>query len=74
MESWGAQREMPEKVEDYGKVQREDELGCEDKEEYDALTNDPIRGISGSFFEHDLSTTGPHVAISIKGSLKEGPG
>jgi len=25
-------------------------------------------------FEHDLSTTGPHVAISIKGSIKEGPG
>ena len=24
-------------------------------------------------FEHDLSTTGPHTAISIKGSVKEGP-
>ena len=24
--------------------------------------------------EHNLSTTGPCVAISIKGSLKEGPG
>ena len=26
------------------------------------------------YFEHDLSTTGLHIAISIKGSLKEGPG
>jgi len=25
-------------------------------------------------FEHNLSTTGPHAAISIKGSLKKGPG
>ena len=25
-------------------------------------------------FEHDLSTTGPHVAILVKGSVKEGPG
>jgi len=24
-------------------------------------------------FEHDLSMTGPHMAISVKGSLKEGP-
>jgi len=24
-------------------------------------------------FEHDLSTTGPCMAISIKGSVKEGP-
>jgi len=28
---------------------------------------------SAVYFEHDLSTTGPHMAISIKGSLKEGP-
>jgi len=25
-------------------------------------------------FGHDLSTAGPHAAISIKGNLKEGPG
>jgi len=25
-------------------------------------------------FEHNLSMTGPHMAISIKGSLKEGLG
>jgi len=25
-------------------------------------------------FEHDLSTTGPYMAILIKESLKEGPG
>jgi len=25
-------------------------------------------------FEHNLSMTGPHVAILIKGSVKEGPG
>ena len=27
---------------------------------------------SAVHFEHDLSTTGPHTAISIKGNLKEG--
>jgi len=26
------------------------------------------------YFEHNLSMTGPHMAISIKGSVKEGPG
>ena len=25
-------------------------------------------------FEHDLSTTGPHAAILVKGNLKEGLG
>jgi len=29
---------------------------------------------SAVHFEHNLSMTGPHVATSIKGSLKEGPG
>jgi len=29
---------------------------------------------SAVHFEHNLSTTGPHVAILIKGNLKEGPG
>ena len=29
---------------------------------------------SAVHFEHDLSTTGPHVAILIKESLKERPG
>jgi len=29
---------------------------------------------SAVHFEHDLSATGPHVVISIKGNLKEGLG
>jgi len=28
---------------------------------------------SAVYFEHDLSTTGPSAAISIKESVKEGP-
>ena len=29
---------------------------------------------SAVHFEHDFSITGPYAAISIKGSVKEGPG
>ena len=45
----GTQGEMPKEVGDYGKVQRREESGCEEDKEYDALANNPIRGINGSF-------------------------
>ena len=40
---------MPEEIGDYGKVQREEEAGCEETEEYNALVNDLIREIGSSF-------------------------
>ena len=40
---------MPEEVGTYGKVQRGDQANCEEAEEYDALANNLIRGIGGSF-------------------------
>jgi len=48
-ETWDAREEMPEEVGAYGKIWRGEEAGCEEIEEYYMLTNNLIRGISGSF-------------------------
>jgi len=56
-----------------GRYREERKLAIKRKKNTMCLRTIQLEGLV-VHFEHNLSTTGPCMAISIKGSLKEGPG